>query len=151
MNPAMQTLVIALALVVSVAGGWAVTVAVLRLAKTPENREPQTVRDPAGRTAPMLDAGSGSEPQPLLRGGLWVGILERFFVTGVIIAGVPALIAVVIAIKGLGRYPELREQQGASERFIVGTLASLTIAVGCGVGALAILGWDIGSLSPLPR
>jgi hypothetical protein len=46
-------------------------------------------------------------------------------VTGCIVAGAPTGVAVVVAIKGLGRYPELRENPGASERFVVGTLASL--------------------------
>ena len=53
--------------------------------------------------------------------------------TGAILAGMPALIAIVVAVKGLGRYPELKEQAGASERFIIGTLASLTVAVGVGL------------------
>ena len=42
------------------------------------------------------------------------------------------LVAVVVAVKGLGRYPELREHPAASERFVVGTLASLTWAAAVG-------------------
>lgn len=75
----------------------------------------------------------------MLRGGLWVGILERLAITGAIIAQAPELIAVVVAVKGLGRYPELQQAGGASERFIIGTLASFTVAVAVGLGANAVL------------
>ncbi|WP_061962188.1 hypothetical protein [Demequina flava] len=76
----------------------------------------------------------------LLRGGLWVGMLERAIVTGAIALGEPAAVAVVIAVKGLGRYPELRDTEPAvraqaSEQFIIGTLASLGWAGLIGFGA----------------
>ncbi|WP_084037811.1 hypothetical protein [Demequina sp. NBRC 110053] len=84
-------------------------------------------------------------PTPgLLRGGMWVGVLERLIVTGSVLLGMPEGVAVVVAIKGLGRYPELRDtdpaaRSEASERFIIGTLASLLWA-----GALGALGrWAI--------
>ena len=44
----------------------------------------------------------------LLRGGLVIGVLERFAITGGLLAGRPEVVGVVLAIKGLGRYPELR-------------------------------------------
>ncbi|HZK35408.1 MAG TPA: hypothetical protein VFC57_00410, partial [Aeromicrobium sp.] len=45
----------------------------------------------------------------------------------------PAGIAYLVAIKGLGRYPELRkeERSGATERFIIGTLISALWATVC--------------------
>jgi hypothetical protein len=111
-----------------------VTVGVLRLAKAPEVTRPVYERDAQGRQVPVLDASrAGEQPEPLLRGGLWIGLIERLAVTGAVLAGMPALIAIVVAVKGLGRYPELKEQAGASERFIIGTLASLTVAVGVGL------------------
>ncbi len=80
----------------------------------------------------------------LLRGGRWIGILERLAITGALVSGYPEAVAVVIAIKGLGRYPELRGRTGedssaASERFIVGTLASFVWAALIGIAALAAL------------
>ncbi|WP_084078215.1 hypothetical protein [Demequina sp. NBRC 110057] len=85
-------------------------------------------------------------PTPgLLRGGMWVGVLERVLVTASILVGMPEGVAVVVAIKGLGRYPELRDtdrasRSEASERFIIGTLASLIWAGALGaVGRWAIL------------
>ncbi len=76
-----------------------------------------------GRVGPDVEAPG------LLRGGLWIGVLERLAIAGGILAGHPEAIAIVIAVKGLGRYPELRGGTGdaagrAAERFIVGTLAS---------------------------
>jgi hypothetical protein len=59
----------------------------------------------------------------VLRGGEVIGLLERLAVTGAIIAGVPEALAVVIAIKGVGRFTEL-ENGAVRERFIVGTLGS---------------------------
>jgi hypothetical protein len=39
---------------------------------------------------------------------------------------------VVLALKGLGRYPELRtDTEGAAERFIIGTFTSVLWAVAC--------------------
>ncbi|GGE77153.1 hypothetical protein [Nesterenkonia cremea] len=65
----------------------------------------------------------------VLRGGTWIGVLERLAITGATIAGYPEAVAVVLAVKGLGRYPELRatgtdQRAKATERFIIGTLAS---------------------------
>ena len=84
-------------------------------------------------------------PTPgVLRGGAWIGILERVLITGGIIVGLPEVIAVVIAVKGLGRYPELRETDnelrgGVAERFIIGTLTSFLVAAAVGVGARALI------------
>jgi hypothetical protein len=62
-----------------------------------------------------------------------VGVLERAAVAGTLLAGWPEGLAVVLAVKGLGRYAELKAP-AAAERFIIGTLASLLWAaasVGC--------------------
>jgi asparagine N-glycosylation enzyme membrane subunit Stt3 len=69
-----------------------------------------------------------AEAMAVLRGGTWIGVLERLAVTGTILAGYPSGVAIVVAVKGLGRYPELKEHPVASERFVVGTLASLAWA-----------------------
>ncbi|MDN5571540.1 MAG: hypothetical protein L0G22_09865 [Propionibacteriaceae bacterium] len=138
MNPWLQVAIIVGALVASVLVGWGVSVGVLRLAKVPEVIVPTMERDASGRMVPIL-APRAAEPRPLLRGGLWVGILERIAITGALMAHHPELIAIVVAVKGLGRYPELQQAGGASERFIVGTLASFGVAVAVGLGAAALL------------
>jgi len=46
-------------------------------------------------------------------------------VTATIAVGFPEGVAVVVAIKGLGRFSELSKNPDSSERFVIGTLASL--------------------------
>ncbi len=61
-----------------------------------------------------------------LKGGYWIGILERAALFACVLSGFPAGIAVVLAVKGLGRYPELRTPTGSKgELFIIGTFASM--------------------------
>jgi hypothetical protein len=69
----------------------------------------------------------------VLRGGAWIGVLERLAVFATLAARWPEGIAVVLAIKALGRYPELRtaHRSGLAERFIIGTLVSLLWAALC--------------------
>lgn len=89
--------------------------------------------------AASSDGPEGPRAKAVLRGGTWIGILERLAVTGCVLLGDPEGIAVVVAVKGLGRYPELRENPGASERFVIGTLASLVWAVAVGALGRALL------------
>jgi len=72
-------------------------------------------------------------PTEVLRGGTTIGYLERLAVVVAIIAGYPEAIAIVVAVKGVGRFSELAAAE-ARERFIIGTLSSLLWA--CIVGAL---------------
>lgn len=66
----------------------------------------------------------------VLRGGLTIGFLERFAVAGSILLGFPEGIAIVVAIKGVGRFTELSAPE-SRERFIIGTFASLIWACAC--------------------
>ena len=83
--------------VVAVLGGGPVTAAVLRLADR-EGPGPGGVQDAAR----------------VLRGGAWIGSFERAGVFAALIAGWPEGIAVVLALKGLGRYSELKSDGGTS-------------------------------------
>ena len=49
------------------------------------------------------------------------------------LAGWPEGLAVVLGLKGIGRYPELRhgDSSGTAERFIIGTFTSVLWAVAC--------------------
>ncbi|MDF1490231.1 hypothetical protein [Tessaracoccus caeni] len=68
-----------------------------------------------------------------LPGGFWIGLLERAAVYLCIVSGMASGIAIVVAIKALGRYPELRTSDvRKGELFIIGTLASLLWASLCG-------------------
>ena len=69
----------------------------------------------------------------VLRGGAWIGSLERAAVFASLAVGQAEGVAVVLALKGLGRYPELRAgaDSGTAERFIIGTFSSVLWAAGC--------------------
>lgn len=104
-----------LAGVVVVLGGGAVTTSILGLARAATATTARVQRD-------------------VLRGGAWIGALERLALLASLTAGWPEGLAAIIAIKGLARYPELRTSgadTGAGERFIIGTFASLGWAAGC--------------------
>ncbi len=75
------------------------------------------------------------QPEPL-RGGATIGVLERTAVCTTLLLGWPEGLAVALAVKGLARYPELRSAIGSSERFIVGTFASVLWAAACAGTAL---------------
>ena len=93
---------------------------------------------PAGRGAATPAPTDGAGPAPavpgagtrILRGGAIIGVLERLAVCLAILTGQPVAIAYVVAIKGLGRFAELKETPVAAERFIIGTLTSLLWAAG---------------------
>nr|WP_206037507.1 hypothetical protein [Rhodococcus sp. HNM0569] len=110
-----------LTVLAAAAGGGPLVIAVFRFAR----RQP--------------DAGPLTEPGPL-RGGRVIGWLERAAVAAAVLSGWPEGIAIVLAVKGLARYPELRvpnedRQFVASEQFIIGTFTSVLWALAvAGIG-----------------
>ena len=83
--------------------------------------------------------GSVRKAGEVLRGGAWIGALERCAVFVTLVSGWPEGLAVTLALKGLGRYPELRtETDGAAERFIIGTFTSVLWAVACAGAAVTM-------------
>ena len=77
----------------------------------------------------------------VLRGGAWIGSLERLAVFASLAAGFPEGVAVVLALKSVGRFPDLRGSgiagSATTERFIIGTFTSVLWAAACaGVVAL---------------
>lgn len=99
--------------VVAVLGGWPFAAGVLWLAGQRGER--------------------GLRARDRLRGGLWIGLLERIGVYAALLLGATEVVTMVLAVKGLGRYPELRsgESPEVAERFIIGTFASILWAAGC--------------------
>jgi len=150
---------ITLALLTAGFAGWPVTALVFRLARTIDDRadaasaasDADPATDPAAdatvdpapaaatavpTTAGTAGAADASVSSPrILRGGAIIGVLERLAVCVAVLTGQPVAIAYVVAIKGLGRFAELKETPVAAERFIIGTLTSLLWAAG--VAALA--------------
>ena len=79
-----------------------------------------------------------------LRGGFWIGLLERLAIFATIMAGFGQGLVVILGVKSLARYPELRaeDRRGAAERFIIGTFASsLVAAAGAGLALWLISLW----------
>jgi hypothetical protein len=115
-----ETTGVLLAVAAAAVGGGPVATAVLRAA------DPD--RGPSRRRA--------SDPE-VLRGGTWIGVLERAAMAVTVLAGFTEGLAVLVAVKGLGRFNELKAPV-ASERFIIGTLASGLWALAC-VGVAVLL------------
>lgn len=131
-NGAYDTLVV-VAGALAVAGGGPLTVAVFKL---------------VDRGVSLTDRNSVEAAGAVLRGGAWIGGLERGAVFVTLASGWPEGLAVILALKGLGRYPDLRSADhltahagtaqafqgvphGVAERFIIGTFVSVLWAVLC--------------------
>lgn len=151
--------IVVVAVVLSVWLGGVLTVTVLkRASRSPDSaKHPESGQAggaPSGAPAPVVDdSGQNSADVAThaaddvafetkgLTGGRWIGKLERFAVTLSIIAGFPAAIAVIVAIKGLGRFPEIRRSSDASEKFVIGTLTSLLVSAVMGGLAVWVMHW----------
>ena len=141
-----------LGVLVAVTAGSHVVRAVFRLTRR-EVRPARPARPgavPADAAPPGAAAPTGELPLDLespvsvLRGGAWIGYLERGAVAATLLASFPEGLALVLAVKGVGRYHELRDAGSggragadAPEEFIIGTLASLLwAAAAAGTAAL---------------
>jgi hypothetical protein len=108
----------------TIAGSPFVSLIMTSVTKLPEPAD-------ANAGIPKDESPSGKSPsQQILRGGATIGYLERFALVGSLLLGQAAAIAIIVAIKGLGRFTEL-DSSVARERFIIGTLVSLTWAALC--------------------
>jgi hypothetical protein len=105
----------------------------------PPNPADPALPAPPGQPGDAQPPPDPTPPDPTpLRGGRVIGYLERIAVVAALGLRWPEAIAIVLAVKGLGRYPELREP-GAAEQFIIGTLASvLWAAAAAGTGYLLL-------------
>lgn len=118
-----EVLIVGVGAIVAVLGGGLLTVGVFRI---------------VDRAAPAHPADEDSDASveaaaETLRGGAWIGALERLAIYAGLVAQWPESIAIVLAVKGLARYPELRsgERSAVAERFIIGTFVSVLWACAC--------------------
>lgn len=88
------------------------------------------------RAALRQDAGSGGTAvppvDPQLKGGRWIGPLERLTLTGLLAVGAYPVAAGLIAAKGIVRFPEIQadhENGNKAEYFLVGSFVSWTLAI----------------------
>lgn len=123
-NPVLSLLITVLLAAIGVIGGSPVVIGVLELAGSN--------KDELGEHGGIMVSGrTTQEPdREILRGGATIGYLERLLIIGAALLGQFAAVAIVVAVKGLGRFNEL-ETAAARERFIIGTLASIVWAGAC--------------------
>lgn len=106
---------------------------------------PATLPDPAAPAASGAapasagdDAIAGPAAAPQLRGGRFIGPLERWLIVALALVGAEGVIVGLMAAKGIGRFPEISGDRGrgsTAEEFLVGSLVSWALA---GAGALMI-------------
>ncbi len=72
------------------------------------------------------------------RVGATIGILERLLICALVLGGAVSTIGLVIAAKTLARFKQLDDREFA-EYYLLGTVASVTIAVASGLLAQAAL------------
>ncbi|MBF0698045.1 beta-carotene 15,15'-monooxygenase [Actinomyces bowdenii] len=90
-------------------------------------------RRSGGGAAPGVDAASGAADVPavsVMRGGRWIGPLERILILLLAGAGAHEAVAAIVAAKGVIRFPEISKDEGGrkAEEFLVGSLASWALA-----------------------
>lgn len=92
-----------------------------------------------GTINPARSHGRDSE-EPPLKGGRLLGPMERVFIVGMALAGQLTAASIVVAAKGLLRYPELQAARDPADRgpgihalteyFLLGTFLSWMVALG---------------------
>lgn len=142
MNPvlaiALKVLVVCALGLLAVLVGSPVVTALFRRADPPR---PAAATAKESADADQADAPGIRAAAATLRGGRWIGMLERLAVFAAILAGFGEGIAIVLAIKALARYPELKATtSGAAERFIIGTFTSVLFSAACAGLALWLIG-----------
>ena len=91
-----------------------------------EVEEPEVVSG----ALPLLGAQSDEEEVTALRGGRWIGPLERLLIIVLAGAGAEVAIAAVVAAKGVIRFPEISQDSTGekAEEFLIGSVSSWILA-----------------------
>ena len=86
---------------------------------------------------PSLESGGQDESGSSMRGGRWIGPLERILILLLASVEAPAAIAAIVAAKGVIRFPEISQDRAGqkAEEFLIGSFASWILAV---LGAVTI-------------
>ncbi len=94
------------------------------------------------RLVPVTEQQGGAGiavPAAELGRGRLIGVLERAIAVTLVLLGQYGALGLVVAAKALARFRGLEERDFA-EYFLIGTLASLLVALGVGVGVRLLLG-----------
>jgi hypothetical protein len=114
----------------------------VRLGPLAATVEPSTGRPPSGANGdegPLALSTSAPRPMtPPARVGATIGVLERLLIVTFVLIGAEAAIGFVIAAKTLARFKQL-DDRGFAEYYLLGTLASVGVALGTGLLAAAAL------------
>ena len=113
------------------------TMVAVALAET-ANRITRAVLQLAGRRTGESEAAPAAEAEPPLRGGRYIGPMERVLMVLLGLAHAWQVIAALMAAKGIVRFPEISADRGdgsRAEEFLVGSLASWGLAA---VGGLLV-------------
>ena len=86
---------------------------------------------------PSQGSGKQEDSGSSMRGGRWIGPLERVLILLLASVEAPAAIAAIVAAKGVIRFPEISEDKAGqkAEEFLIGSFASWILAV---LGAVTI-------------
>ena len=86
---------------------------------------------------PSQGSGKQGESGDSMRGGRWIGPLERILILLLASVEAPAAIAAIVAAKGVIRFPEISQDKAGqkAEEFLIGSFASWILAV---LGAVTI-------------
>ena len=86
---------------------------------------------------PSQESGKQDEMEGSMRGGRWIGPLERILILLLASVEASAAIAAIVAAKGVIRFPEISQDKAGqkAEEFLIGSFASWILAV---LGALVI-------------
>jgi hypothetical protein len=76
------------------------------------------------------------------RVGATIGVLERLLIVGFVLSGASAAVGFVIAAKTIARFRQL-DDRAFAEYYLLGTLASVSVALASAFAAAAALGIDI--------
>ena len=91
-----------------------------------ETAEPEVISG----ALPVLGAQPDEEEVTALRGGRWIGPLERLLIIVLAGAGAEVAIAAVVAAKGVIRFPEISQDSTGekAEEFLIGSVSSWILA-----------------------
>ena len=86
---------------------------------------------------PSQESGKQGEMESSMRGGRWIGPLERILILLLASVEAPAAIAAIVAAKGVIRFPEISQDKAGqkAEEFLIGSFVSWILAV---LGAVII-------------
>jgi Protein of unknown function (DUF3307) len=94
--------------------------------------------------APLWTETDKESSDEVRNAGLYIGWMERFLVLTAVFLQSPGTVGLIFAAKSIARYPEMQSSSRFVEYFLIGTLLSISIAIG---GALILLKVFYGTIA----